>query len=60
MDLFSGVIPFVCVAEAGGFRAAAARLGVTAAAVSKSVSKLEAELGVVLLERTSRHVALTP
>ncbi|WP_437758576.1 LysR substrate-binding domain-containing protein [Sorangium sp. So ce1389] len=60
MDLFTGVIPFVCVAEAGGFRAAAARLGVTAAAVSKSVAKLETELGVVLLERTSRHVALTP
>ncbi len=60
MDLFSGVIPFVHVAEAGGFRAAAARLGVSAAAVSKSVAKLEAELGVVLLERTSRHVALTP
>ncbi|WP_437636494.1 LysR substrate-binding domain-containing protein [Sorangium sp. So ce854] len=60
MDLFSGVLPFVCVAEAGGFRAAAARLGVTAAAVSKSVARLEAELGVVLLERSSRHVALTP
>ncbi|WP_437735017.1 LysR substrate-binding domain-containing protein [Sorangium sp. So ce1335] len=60
MDLFSGVLPFVCVAEAGGFRAAAARLGVTAAAVSKSVARLEAELGVVLLERSSRRVALTP
>ncbi|MGK4007137.1 LysR substrate-binding domain-containing protein [Sorangium sp. So ce1036] len=60
MDLFYGVLPFVHVAEAGGFRAAAARLGVTAAAVSKSVAKLEAELGVALLERTSRHVALTP
>ncbi|WP_437678447.1 LysR substrate-binding domain-containing protein [Sorangium sp. So ce131] len=60
MDLFHGVLPFVQVAEAGGFRAAAARLGITAAAVSKSVAKLEAELGVALLERSSRHVALTP
>lgn len=60
MDLFNGVLPFVQVAEAEGFRAAAARLGVSAAAVSKSVAKLEAELGVALFERSSRHVALTP
>ena len=54
------VEPFVRVAEAGSFRRAAERLGVTPAAVSKAVSKLEEELGVRLLERTSRHVALTP
>lgn len=59
MDLFSGVLPFLHVAETHSFRAAAARLGVTPAAVSKAVAKLEGDLGVVLLERTSRHVALT-
>lgn len=59
MDVFSGIVPFVRVAEAGGFRAAAARLGVSAAAVSKAVAKLEGELGAPLFERTSRHVALT-
>src|SRR5688572_32555658 len=59
MDVFTGVIPFVHVADTGGFRAAAARLGVSAAAVSKAVAKLEAELGVSLFERSSRHVALT-
>lgn len=59
MDPFSGVVPFVHVAEEKSFRRAAARLGVTTAAVSKAVGKLEAELGVALLERTSRSVALT-
>lgn len=59
MDLFAGVIPFVAVAETGGFRRAAAQLGLTAAAVSKSVAKLEEQLGVTLLHRTSRTVALT-
>jgi LysR family transcriptional regulator, regulator for bpeEF and oprC len=59
MDLFSGVIPFVAVAESGGFRKAAAQLGLTAAAISKSIAKLEEELGVTLVHRTSRTVSLT-
>jgi LysR family transcriptional regulator for bpeEF and oprC len=59
MDLFAGVLPFVYTAEERSFRRAAARLGVSAAAVSKAVAKLEADLGVVLLYRTSRHVSLT-
>ena len=58
-DLFAGVIPFVHTAEARSFRAAAARLGVTPAAVSKAVARLEEDLGVRLLERSSRHVSLT-
>lgn len=60
MDPFSGVVPFVHVAEERSFRRAAVRLGVTTAAVSKAISKLEAGLGVALLSRTSRSVALTP
>jgi LysR family transcriptional regulator, regulator for bpeEF and oprC len=58
-DLFSGVLPFVRTAEEQSFRRAAARLGVTTAAVSKAVGKLEGELGVRLFSRTSRRVALT-
>jgi LysR family transcriptional regulator, regulator for bpeEF and oprC len=58
-ELFRGVVPFVAVAEALSFRRAAARLGVTAAALSKSVQALEAELGLQLLQRTSRAVSLT-
>jgi DNA-binding transcriptional LysR family regulator len=50
---------FAAVAEARGFRAAGARLGVSASAVSQTLRKLEAQLGVVLLQRTSRSVRLT-
>lgn len=59
MDLFSGVLPFVHVAEARSFRGGAERLGVTTAAMSKAILRLESELGVTLLQRTSRHVSLT-
>lgn len=60
MSSFSHIEPFVHVAEKRSFRAAAQHLGVTPAAVSKAVAALEAELGVRLLHRTSRHVAPTP
>lgn len=56
---FSALLPFLEVAEQKSFRKAAERLGVSTAAVSKAVSRLEAELGVPLLTRSSRHVALT-
>lgn len=59
-DLFAGVLPFYYTAEERSFRRAAQRLGVTAAAVSKSILKLEENLGVKLLARTSRSVAPTP
>lgn len=54
-----GLEAFVAVAKRQSFRLAAEDLGVTTAAVSKAVAKLEAELGARLLERTSRKVALT-
>lgn len=57
--IFDDVEPFVAVAEAGSFRGAAARLGVTPAAVSKAVRRLEEELGVRLFHRTTRSVALS-
>jgi DNA-binding transcriptional LysR family regulator len=50
---------FAAVAEARGFRAAGERLGVSASAVSQTLRKLEAQLGVVLLQRTTRSVRLT-
>lgn len=50
---------FVSVAEAKGFRAAGDRLGVSASAVSQSIRKLEEQLGVVLVQRTTRSVHLT-
>ncbi|HVE82088.1 MAG TPA: LysR family transcriptional regulator, partial [Myxococcales bacterium] len=59
-DLFTGVPHFFHVAEERSFRRAAQKLGLTPAAVSKAVLKLEEKLGVKLLQRTSRAVALTP
>lgn len=59
MSHLSRIEPFVHTGEKRSFSAAARLLGVTPTAVSKAVAALEDELGVRLLERTSRHVALT-
>lgn len=50
---------FCAVVESGSFTAAATRLGQTRAAVSFGVKQLESQLGVTLLTRTTRRVALT-
>ena len=50
---------FVRVVEANGFSAAAPALGLTPSAVSKLVTRLEARLGVRLLQRTTRALHLT-
>ncbi len=50
---------FVEVADAGGVSAAAHRLGVSKSIVSRRLFRLEAELGVQLLSRTTRGSALT-
>jgi DNA-binding transcriptional LysR family regulator len=51
---------FVAVAQELSFTRAAGRLHMGQQAVSKSVRQLERELGVTLLERTTREVRLTP
>ncbi len=50
---------FVRVVETGGFTRAAEALGLPASSVSRSVARLEEDLGVTLLERTTRKVTLT-
>jgi DNA-binding transcriptional LysR family regulator len=50
---------FVEVADAGGVTPAARRLGVSKSMVSRRLVRLEAELGVQLLSRTTRGAALT-
>jgi DNA-binding transcriptional LysR family regulator len=50
---------FADIVRCGSFRAAANERGVTASALSHAVSRLERHLGVRLLTRTTRAVALT-
>lgn len=50
---------FLEVARRRSFSAAAKELGISSSALSQSVRQLEARLGVTLLSRTTRSVALT-
>lgn len=50
---------FVEVADAGGLTAAAQRLGVAKTVVSRRLMRLEGELGIQLLARTTRGASLT-
>src|SRR5579859_4714735 len=58
-DAAHGLQLLVAIADGGSFTAAGARLGLTPSAVSKAVSRVEARLGARLLQRTTRHMALT-
>lgn len=55
----SDIAVFVEVARCKSFRGAAKKLGITPGAVSTSVHRFENRLGVRLLERTTRSVALS-
>ena len=59
MDRMKQIRLFMEVARARSFSAAAQRLGVSRASVTKHVAQLEQSMGVVLLNRTTQHVALT-
>jgi DNA-binding transcriptional LysR family regulator len=59
MDSIRGVLGFVKTVAAGSFAGAAKQLGVTPVAVSKNVQRLERELGVRLLQRSTRKLSLT-
>lgn len=59
-DVLLGSIELFCLAaEEGSFTAAALSAGVTPAAVSRSVARLEERLGVRLFVRTTRSIRLT-
>lgn len=53
------LLVFAAVAESEGFSAAARRLGVSKSMVSSAIARLEARLGVRLLQRTTRRLSLT-
>ncbi len=56
---YAGVMAFIAVAHEGSFSRAADRLGIGRSAVSRSVQKLEGQLGVRLFLRTTRSTSLT-
>lgn len=56
---FLGLEAFVSIAERGSFQRAAAHLRLSQTAVSHRMRKLEEELGLKLLARTTREVSLT-
>ena len=59
MESIRGVLGFVKTVAAGSFAGAAKELGVTPVAVSKNVQRLEKDLGVRLLQRSTRKLSLT-
>jgi len=59
VDKLRALETFITVAEGGGFAAASRKLNISAPSVTRLVSELEAELGVTLLQRTTRQVTLT-
>jgi DNA-binding transcriptional LysR family regulator len=57
--ILSGVSVLAAVVEAGSFGRAAEALGLTQSSVSRAIVRLEARVGVRLLDRTTRSVRLT-
>jgi DNA-binding transcriptional LysR family regulator len=56
---YCGVMAFIAVAREGSFARASERLGVGRSAVSRSIQKLEQQLGARLFSRTTRSTTLT-
>lgn len=59
MHDLTGIRAFVAVAEANSFTHAAKRLALSSSVVSHHVARLEQQLGITLLNRSTRHVGLT-
>jgi len=59
MKQLQGLLALIEIAAAGSFAGAARRLGVTPAAVSKSLARLEEQLGVRLVQRSTRTARVT-
>ncbi|MBA2726643.1 MAG: LysR family transcriptional regulator [Parachlamydiaceae bacterium] len=59
MTDFHQMLTFVLVSELGSLAAASRKQGISAAAISKQLTRLEEEVGVQLLVRTTRKIELT-
>lgn len=59
MDNLTALKVFRSVVDQGSFAAAARKLGLSPAAISKNINELEAHLSVGLLNRTTRRMSLT-
>ena len=60
MENLHGILVFLNVVDAGTLSGAAHKLGVSTAAVSATLARLEKKLAVRLLDRTTRRLAMTP
>jgi len=60
MQDLNDMVYFAEVAERGGFAAAGRALGIPKSRLSRRVAELEAQLGVQLLQRSTRSLSLTP
>ena len=58
-DHISDLLAFIAVATDQSFTKAAARLGISASSLSRTIRSLEEQIGVRLLSRTTRSVSLT-
>jgi len=60
MDRLHGILVFLRVVDYGSLSAAARALGVSTSAVSTTLTRLERQLAVRLLSRTTRRISVTP
>jgi DNA-binding transcriptional LysR family regulator len=59
LERLTGIVAFARTASLGSYSAAARALSISPSAVSKSVRRLETQLGVALFTRTTRAITLT-
>jgi DNA-binding transcriptional LysR family regulator len=59
MSKFEWLETFINVVDENSFAAAARKQGISAAAISRQIAALETELNTQLLQRSTRHLALT-
>src|ERR1700731_2313143 len=59
MDRFTSMAVFVVAAEEGSLSGAARRFGLSASMAGKHVSAIEADLGIRLMQRSTRQLSLT-